>query len=434
MGAAVINNLIAQRTGAFSFTFSPRTIYANTQGTFILDSLGRPVLSAIDSNAGSDRRCIAARWNTKGEWDTLFGSGVPNPGVVLYDYGFVSSESNAIIEVNGKYVLAGTAGATGDFNHAMCRLNFDGSFDSTFGTNGKLIIARNPASSEDFTYAMLQDLSGRYVLCGYATISGALQFGALRLKADFTLDTSFGTNGFTSVSFVGDFAVSVAIGIQSDGKIILAGNAYDGTSDYDFALARLDTNGVLDDTFGSSGIQRTAPSTYSYDVSRISAIAIDSANRIYTCGWAFDVDNYILVLARYSSAGILDNTFGTNGLYLYGDLSNPCYGNGIAIDETGNVYLVGGFDVIYATGVARGLLVVKLNSAGSPVSSFGNNGIVKLTSVNGINFTNPNAFIAYRDQKLTCFADYKEINRQSAHVLRLSANTGLLDPTFGRTH
>jgi uncharacterized delta-60 repeat protein len=58
-------------------------------------------------------------------------------------------------------------------------------------------------------------------------------FALARYNADGTLDTTFGSGGLVTTDFDNNDEFAQALGIQSDGKIILG-----GTSNADFALAR----------------------------------------------------------------------------------------------------------------------------------------------------------------------------------------------------
>ena len=79
----------------------------------------------------------------------------------------------------------------------------------------------------------------------------------MRYNTDGTLDTSFDSDGkvTTAIGSGNDDACSVAI--QSDGKIVVAGDSNNGSND-DFALVRYNTDGTLDTSFDSDGKVTTA--------------------------------------------------------------------------------------------------------------------------------------------------------------------------------
>jgi len=79
-----------------------------------------------------------------------------------------------------------------------------------------------------------------------------------RLTENGALDTSFGTNGSTTVTFVnqdGSLAVPFDIALQADDKILLGGaiRTLSSTTGYDLAIARLTANGIPDNGFGFNG-------------------------------------------------------------------------------------------------------------------------------------------------------------------------------------
>lgn len=106
----------------------------------------------------------------------------------------------------------------------------------------------------------------------------------------------------------GSFAYAVAI--QSDGKIVAAESTSNG-SNYVFALARYNTDGSLDISFaGGTVITAIGSGNDSY----VYAVAIQSDGKIVAAGFAANGSNYrFFALARYNTNGSLDTTFGTGG-------------------------------------------------------------------------------------------------------------------------
>jgi uncharacterized delta-60 repeat protein len=104
-----------------------------------------------------------------------------------------------------------------------------------------------------------------------------------------------------------------AIAIQSDGKIVVAGGVYNpATGNEDFGLARYTTAGLLDNTL--MGMESRPPilvGSYEY----ANAIAIQSDGKIVVAGGVYDPNtgNEDFALARYTTAGLLDNTFSEDG-------------------------------------------------------------------------------------------------------------------------
>src|SRR3954468_327865 len=126
-----------------------------------------------------------------------------------------------------------------------------GSIDSLFGTNGTVV--RNIFNSDDYGFAVAVQSDGKVLVAGRASngVSGGSDFAVARFNSNGSLDTSFGMNGIatTDLGSLSDSAYAMAI--QSDGKIVLAGETTRSTTD--FALVRYNANGTLDTSFGGTG-------------------------------------------------------------------------------------------------------------------------------------------------------------------------------------
>src|SRR5687768_8077944 len=85
----------------------------------------------------------------------------------------------------------------------------------------------------------------------FLTLAVMLAGVASALAADGSLDPTFGTGGKVMTDF-GSTDEGLAVALQSDGKIVVVGKSYDG-SNFDFALARYNSDGSLDTTFGTNG-------------------------------------------------------------------------------------------------------------------------------------------------------------------------------------
>jgi len=131
----------------------------------------------------------------------------------------------------------------------------------------------------------------------------------VRYNANGSLDTSFGTGGIVTTP-IGNSNDASALGIQSDGKIVVAGGSSNG-SNYDFALVRYNTNGSLDTSFGTGGIVNT-PVGSSNDYAR--TLGIQSDGKIVAAGDSSNGSKNDFALVRYNANGSLDTSFGTGGI------------------------------------------------------------------------------------------------------------------------
>ena len=98
------------------------------------------------------------------------------------------------------------------------------------------------------------------------------------------------------------------VAVQSDGKIVVAGF---GTSNFDFILARYTSAGSLDSGFGTGGIVTT---DILGDDNGCNALALQSDGKIVVTGYAYDGAKYVFATARYNSDGTLDSGFGSGGI------------------------------------------------------------------------------------------------------------------------
>jgi uncharacterized delta-60 repeat protein len=250
------------------------------------------------------------RYNNNGSLDNGFGIN----GIVITQVSFLSTATAIAIQPDGKIVAAGTY-HTGDFANiyhmVVARYNADGSIDSTFGTNG--LAMPEPGFSEEINDMVLQP-DGKIIVAGAITdnmSTGAESFMLARFNSNGSLDTGFGTSGVTTTS-VNISSEIVDIALLPNGKIIAAGreSLYDDPPVPDhtnFAIARYTTQGILDNTFGTNGIVVTDVATGAPDI--LQSMIVQSDGKIVAAGSSGN--NHCL--ERYQNDGSLDNTFGTSG-------------------------------------------------------------------------------------------------------------------------
>lgn len=251
-----------------------------------------------------------ARYDGDGVLDHSFGIG----GVVA-----ATSGRALVLQPDGKIV---TAGGEGEF--VLTRLNADGSLDGSFGTGGTVSTAFR--ASDDANAVLLQP-DGKIVAAGSSESNGAkVDFALARYNANGSLDQSFGTGGkvttdLGSTGFGESDAFATAVLLQPDGKIVAVGVKQDYGENIAigyFALARYTASGVLDPTFGVGGLVSTNFGSPSDTYARARAAALQSDGKIVaagvTGGYTYDVEeSAAFALARYTSDGELDASFGTDG-------------------------------------------------------------------------------------------------------------------------
>ncbi len=255
------------------------------------------------SDSGTTDSFIVVRYNPDGSLDNSFGSS----GKATV--GFSSGDARAFavqIQLDGAIVVAGYENPSVQRNFAVARLLPNGNLDYTFSFDGKTTTAIG--SDNDEAYDLVLQTDGKIIVAGNAEFGGITRLALVRYNPDGSLDHSFGTNGIATTDLGGD-AVINSIALQTDGKIVAGGHVRSG-SYYDFAVARYKTNGTLDSSFSFNGWVSTTLSSlsdYCY------GIAIQSDGKILAVGSSYDA-SIVIALVRYNTDGSLDNSFGTNGV------------------------------------------------------------------------------------------------------------------------
>jgi uncharacterized delta-60 repeat protein len=311
-----------------------------------------------------------ARYDTNGYLDITFDT----TGIVTTAIGTSNDFANSVlIQKNGKIVAGGYSSDINKYyDFALVRYNTDGSLDNTFGTNGVVTTSLGSTSNDEIRSIAIQE-DGKILAAGSSDYGGYDDFALARYNSDGSLDHTFGTNGIVTTT-VGpsstDEAYSVIV--QKDGKIIVAGNSNYGFY-FDFTLSRYNTDGSPDNSFGSNGIVTTRIGT-SDDF--IKSTTIQSDGKIVVAGSANNGNDYDFTLVRYNQDGSLDSTFGNGGMVTtpIGTLDDGA--NSISIQSDGKIVAAGYTD----NGNNYDFACVRYNENGTIDSTFGLNGIATNSS------------------------------------------------------
>jgi uncharacterized delta-60 repeat protein len=290
--------------------------------------------------------------------DPTFGAG----GKILTDFGGVDGIEDVAVQRDGKIVAVGTQNQTASGSEFLARYDNDGTLDSSFGAGGKV--------TTGFTapYAVALQDDGRIVAAG-STGSGPTHgdFALARYNADGSLDPTFGDNGKVVTDFNSTIDYATGLAIQPDGKIVAAGSTrpfgpYDANPP-DFALARYNSNGSLDSTFGGDGKISTEFTAGWADHGY--GIALAPGRKIVVAGWGLPNGAGgpgVIDVARYNTDGSLDPDFDGDGRVV----STPGTDNGAfaVITQPDGRVVVAGF-------VDFDLALVRYTASGSLDSSFG---------------------------------------------------------------
>lgn len=181
-----------------------------------------------------------------------------------------------------------------------------GATDSTFGNNG--IVITPTAYSSDINAITMQP-DGKIVAAGYWINLGTYHFQIARYNTDGTLDNSFGNGGIVNTS-IGNSSMPFSIQIQPDGKIIAAGGVKANLNppfQYHSLIVRYNADGTPDTSFGTGGIVITIADS---NEDGISSIVLQPDGKIIAGGYAWNQ----FLLMRYQTDGTLDTTYGTGGI------------------------------------------------------------------------------------------------------------------------
>jgi len=293
-----------------------------------IDGSGKIVVAGWSHN-GSNYDVAVVRYLSNGSLDLSFDG----DGKVTTAIGSGDDRSYAVaIDDHGKIVVAGQSHNGSNDDIAVVRYLSDGSLDTSFGTGGK--VTTDIGSAADYGYAVAIDNSGKIVVAGLSHNRSNYDFAVVRYNSDGSLDLSFDSDGMVTTD-IGSDDEGYAVAIDDSGKIVVAGQSRNGSSE-DFAVVRYLSDGSLDLSFDSDGKVTTAIGT-GHDYGR--AVAIDGSGKIVVAG--FSGSNRDFAVVRYNSDGSLDLSFGTGGKVTTAIGSGNDYGRAVAIDDSGKIVVAG---------------------------------------------------------------------------------------------
>lgn len=244
----------------------------------------------------------------------------------------------AVLVSTGLLVRAGAN--TGDFTAQSL-----GDLDVSFGNGGKVATEFFGSQGYADVLALALQPDGKLVVAGDASDGGKDHFALARYSVDGSLDPSFGTGEKVTTDFSGVYEYPQAVVIQTDGKIVAGGALSRDTSDastQDFALARYNSDGTLDASFGSGGKVTTDIFGNRDD---LFAIALQPDGKLVAAGRARHTnsnDSFDWVLARYLSNGSLDPSFGSGGKVTADFFGRLDGASGVCIQPDGRIVVAGG--------------------------------------------------------------------------------------------
>ncbi|MCB9430637.1 MAG: hypothetical protein H6668_01520 [Ardenticatenaceae bacterium] len=327
-----------------------------------------------------------ARYNPDGTLDSTFGTGgIATPGLGI-------KPAEVAIRDDGKIVVAGTfkAGSSGEFI-MVAQYDGDGLLDTSFANEGILLFQHNLINVRG--EAMVLQPDGKILVAGFVYSSTTpLKFITVRFTVAGELDSSFGDfidpsqptlgrSGRAVTSFTTGNDAVATIALQSDGKIIVAGRV-DAANDRRFAIARYESDGDLDTSFGNAGViidERTVVS------SEVRSITIQPNNYIVAMGHTNSGLGEVsgMTVMRLTIDGNFDSSFADNGLFIHPNIPSHSW-SGEDLVLTSNHKIMVAYEG-HGVGGGNSIGLARLSADGQLDTTYGSAGFVRKVFPNGAN-------------------------------------------------
>lgn len=370
----------AQTVGALDLTFNTTGIVQNDMGPLDLyqdvkiQPDGKIVAVGTSYDGSYAASIVVTRMLEDGTYDAAFGTN----GVFTYHLNYETGAYECIVKSDGKILVVGYTTDNGGNGMAMLlvQLNADGTPDTNFGNNGVSYFDIGPR--EDMAYGIALQSDNKIVVCGTSVDTTTINYDIVPVVVRFTAtgqpDNSFGTNAIARipVSFTeNEFTV---VRIQPDGKILAAGHIGNGLLWFSALIARFNTDGTLDNTFGNNGIVNKNVNNVDDE---FFDMQLTPDNNILLTGFTTTQGNlyYHTLVMKYDFNGDSVASFGTNGKVVLG--TEPMnVGDALTLQPDGKLLIAGASGMAPPDNQDWGLW--RLNADGSTDNGFGYNGRITL--------------------------------------------------------
>jgi uncharacterized delta-60 repeat protein len=347
-------------------------------------------------------------------------------GYYTLDVGGQFDSANAVaIQADGKIVVAGGIGESSTLSYVF-RFNTDGTLDTTFDTDG---IATINGPGEALAVAI--QANGKIVFtAAYNNFFTGYSFTVARLNTNGSLDNAFDGDGLLTISPNVLFPYGLAI--QPDGKIVIAGTSSTISSSQNVRLARLNQNGTYDATFDGDGLVETV---IAGEDSEARCVIIQSDDKILVGGSSAPGSQDSPMLLRYKSDGDLDTDFDGDGIRII-DIANVTqdgYFHDVVRQTNGKIIAIySNEDTVFPFPQADDFFVFKFNDNGSTDNSFDGNGIVRSQWCE-----DGTELVLQTDLKLIAVGSHDRVDDSDYNhgicVQRFDANNGSVEYNFNST-
>jgi uncharacterized delta-60 repeat protein len=349
-------------------------------------------------------------------------------GLVTTDLGGTDEIFAVAVQTDGSIVAAGRRTLTTpvrSIDIAVVQYTLSGGPDTSFGVNGAAYLDLGDA---DVARAVAIQADGKIVVAGSAFRSFTHDFIVARFNTDGSLDTSFGTGGYVATDFLvsaasNDFAYGLTI--QPDGKIIAVGSTQVVGSNFGFfGVTRYNTDGTPDTSFDGDG--KIAIQIGGGAPDRAQAVALQGDGKIVVAGVAELAAITNFGVARLNPNGSLDTTFGSGGAVMTDiDSTSADEARAVAIQADGKI-VVAGETFKYPT---RSFALARYNTNGSLDTTFDGDGKVITGYGTG---TSASAYgLGIQANGRIVAAGFSSIGGATRFTLIRHSANGALDASFG---
>ncbi len=297
---------------------------------------GRILASGYIQTFSNPDDIALARFMPNGTLDSTFGIN----GTVTTTFGYADEgSSNLTLQPDGKFLIGSSlTSKSGQTILYTARFLPNGSKDVSYGSGG---IALGTANATVSSLSLQKD--GKIVAAGYSFVPSRDDeaFHIERYNPDGSYDNSFDENGIVSTQVNGKPCVINSAVLQDDGKIVVTGKTGGIDDEPLLTVARYNTDGSLDNSFGKEGIVTTPMSQYGGDGKQV-FVTGEKGDKIVVAGINvsyFDAyENF--ALTGYNSDGSLDSDFGDGGIQIT-DLGGLDEITAAAIQTDGKIVVTG---------------------------------------------------------------------------------------------
>lgn len=322
--------------------------------------------------------------------------------------------TDVTLQADGKILIIGPSGFSGYDETHIIRLDIYGNPDPKFGNQGIVETDLGGTQSEGTCIAVQAD--GKILIAGTTEYQDDRGFGVRRLLDSGQPDLNFGDTSYAFLDFANSNLETHFIGVQPNGKIIVAGSAY--SNSLKITIARFMANGMPDYSFGDSAISMlNLPSSVTP-----AQFVMTPSGGLIGVGYTYVNSQQAFAIVQTTASGDLDASFGSNGLILT-SFSGHAEAEGVALQGDGKVVIGGHADVNGDDHFA----LVRLLSDGTLDQSFGTNGKVTAQIMDGDAYGRAVAILG--DGKILLAGDAYGIWNRDFAVARFTT-TGKLDNSF----